>query len=287
MSNCINSGINKVYILTQYNSASLNRHLTRAYTFGNGVTFGDGYVEVYFLTLLGSFVNQYALTYYVYVWVCYFQALAATQTPGEAGKSWFQGTADAVRQFHWLFEVLITISITISWPRIYTDTRPISSFWYLVLLIDNFGYAGLFKVNPRETGINPLIHNTPMVYTKRIQTLDLRLLRLLSKSVLLLDWPIGCNSSSITRLSFFYFFFIRPVTSLLLLIKKYFLRHNSSHKIMQFVTTLMCGQVAVCTPNPGVVIVIPDKLHTMGVHPTSPGWGELMCYLCLITSPSY
>ncbi|KDO74746.1 hypothetical protein CISIN_1g013483mg [Citrus sinensis] len=32
------------------------------------------------------------------------QVLAATQTPGEAGKRWFQGTADAVRQFHWLFE---------------------------------------------------------------------------------------------------------------------------------------------------------------------------------------
>ncbi|KAG6435527.1 hypothetical protein SASPL_100401 [Salvia splendens] len=76
MSNCINSGINKVYILTQFNSASLNRHLARAYNFGSGVSFGDGYVEV----------------------------LAATQTPGQAGKSWFQGTADAVRQFHWLFE---------------------------------------------------------------------------------------------------------------------------------------------------------------------------------------
>ncbi|CAA0839870.1 Glucose-1-phosphate adenylyltransferase large subunit 1- chloroplastic [Striga hermonthica] len=77
MSNCINSGINKVYILTQFNSASLNRHLARAYnSVGRGVTFGDGFVEV----------------------------LAATQTPGEAGKNWFQGTADAVRQFHWLFE---------------------------------------------------------------------------------------------------------------------------------------------------------------------------------------
>ncbi|XP_038972035.1 glucose-1-phosphate adenylyltransferase large subunit 1, chloroplastic isoform X2 [Phoenix dactylifera] len=76
MSNCINSGINKVYILTQFNSASLNRHLSRAYNFSNGVNFGDGFVEV----------------------------LAATQTPGEAGKRWFQGTADAVRQFHWLFE---------------------------------------------------------------------------------------------------------------------------------------------------------------------------------------
>jgi len=31
--------------------------------------------------------------------------LAATQTPGETGKKWFQGTADAVRQFIWVFEV--------------------------------------------------------------------------------------------------------------------------------------------------------------------------------------
>ncbi|KAL9233111.1 hypothetical protein vseg_008146 [Gypsophila vaccaria] len=76
MSNCINSGINKVYILTQFNSASLNRHLARSYNFGSGVNFGDGYVEV----------------------------LAATQTSGDEGKRWFQGTADAVRQFGWLFE---------------------------------------------------------------------------------------------------------------------------------------------------------------------------------------
>ncbi|KAK6938852.1 Nucleotidyl transferase domain [Dillenia turbinata] len=76
MSNCINSGIKKIFILTQFNSFSLNRHLARTYNFGNGVNFGDGFVEV----------------------------LAATQTPGEAGKQWFQGTADAVRQFIWVFE---------------------------------------------------------------------------------------------------------------------------------------------------------------------------------------
>ncbi|KAB2021554.1 hypothetical protein ES319_D07G147800v1 [Gossypium barbadense] len=76
MSNCINSGINKIYILTQFNSQSLNRHISRTYNSGNGVTFGDGFVEV----------------------------LAATQTSGESGKKWFQGTADAVRQFIWLFE---------------------------------------------------------------------------------------------------------------------------------------------------------------------------------------
>jgi glucose-1-phosphate adenylyltransferase len=75
MSNCINSGISKIYIMTQFNSTSLNRHLARTYNFGSGVRFGgDGFVEV----------------------------LAATQTPTD--KEWFQGTADAVRQYAWLFE---------------------------------------------------------------------------------------------------------------------------------------------------------------------------------------
>ncbi|GAQ84835.1 GDP-mannose pyrophosphorylase/mannose-1-phosphate guanylyltransferase [Klebsormidium nitens] len=73
MSNCINSGITKMYILTQFNSASLNRHLAKTYL-GNGATFGDGFVEV----------------------------LAAHQTPSD--KNWFQGTADAIRQYSWLFE---------------------------------------------------------------------------------------------------------------------------------------------------------------------------------------
>ncbi|KAK7284495.1 hypothetical protein RJT34_19241 [Clitoria ternatea] len=76
MSNCINSGINKIYVLTQFNSQSLNRHIARTYNLGGGINFGGGFVEV----------------------------LAATQTPGESGKKWFQGTADAVRQFLWLFE---------------------------------------------------------------------------------------------------------------------------------------------------------------------------------------
>ncbi len=72
-SNCINSGISKIYVLTQFNSMSLNRHLAKTYNMGSGVRFGgDGFVEV----------------------------LAATQTPTD--KEWFQGTADAVRQYTWL-----------------------------------------------------------------------------------------------------------------------------------------------------------------------------------------
>ena len=71
VSNCINSEILKIYVLTQFNSASLNRHISRAYTFSQ---FSDGFAEV----------------------------LAAQQTP--ENPSWFQGTADAVRHYLWLFE---------------------------------------------------------------------------------------------------------------------------------------------------------------------------------------
>ncbi len=65
LSNCINSDISKVYVLTQFNSASLNRHIARTYRFS---PFSDGFVDI----------------------------LAAEQTP--TNKDWFQGTADAVRQ---------------------------------------------------------------------------------------------------------------------------------------------------------------------------------------------
>ena len=65
ISNCINSNINRMFVLTQYNSASLNKHIKNAYQFSN---FSSGFVDI----------------------------LAAEQTPDSLG--WFQGTADAVRQ---------------------------------------------------------------------------------------------------------------------------------------------------------------------------------------------
>ena len=71
VSNCINSEIFKIYVLTQFNSASLNRHISRTYNFSG---FTEGFVEV----------------------------LAAQQTP--ESQTWFQGTADAVRQYIQLFE---------------------------------------------------------------------------------------------------------------------------------------------------------------------------------------
>ena len=65
ISNCLNSGLNRIYVLTQFNSVSLNRHINQAYKFD---LFGGGFVEV----------------------------LAAQQTL--SSNDWYQGTADAVRQ---------------------------------------------------------------------------------------------------------------------------------------------------------------------------------------------
>ncbi|MDZ7756203.1 MAG: sugar phosphate nucleotidyltransferase [Rhodohalobacter sp.] len=65
ISNCLNSDIRRIYVLTQFNSASLNRHIKNTYNFD---VFSSGFVDI----------------------------LAAEQTPDNTG--WFQGTADAVRQ---------------------------------------------------------------------------------------------------------------------------------------------------------------------------------------------
>jgi len=65
ISNCLNSGIRKIFVLTQFNSASLNRHIKNTYNFD---LFSHGFVDI----------------------------LAAEQTPKSS--NWFQGTADAVRQ---------------------------------------------------------------------------------------------------------------------------------------------------------------------------------------------
>ncbi|MBN1261131.1 MAG: glucose-1-phosphate adenylyltransferase [Anaerolineae bacterium] len=65
ISNCIHSGINRMYVLTQFNSVSLHRHIARTYVFDN---FSNGWVRI----------------------------LAAEQTPSSS--SWYQGTADALRK---------------------------------------------------------------------------------------------------------------------------------------------------------------------------------------------
>lgn len=65
ISNCLNSEYNRIFVLTQFNSESLNRHIKNTYNFD---MFGQGFVDI----------------------------LAAEQT--YAGDSWFEGTADAVRR---------------------------------------------------------------------------------------------------------------------------------------------------------------------------------------------
>src|SRR3954466_9967136 len=65
ISNCLHAGLKRMFVLTQFNSASLNRHVAQTFRLD---VFSDGFVEV----------------------------LAAEQTPDST--DWFQGTADAVRQ---------------------------------------------------------------------------------------------------------------------------------------------------------------------------------------------
>jgi glucose-1-phosphate adenylyltransferase len=82
ISNCINSGLRRIYLLTQFNSASLHRHISQSYKFDH---FSGGFVEI----------------------------LAAEQTLSDA--TWYQGTADAVRKnlIHILnhdFEYLLILS---------------------------------------------------------------------------------------------------------------------------------------------------------------------------------
>jgi glucose-1-phosphate adenylyltransferase len=65
ISNCLNSDLTRIFLLTQFNSSSLHRHIQQSYRFDE---FSHGFVEI----------------------------MAAQQTPGSM--SWYQGTADAVRQ---------------------------------------------------------------------------------------------------------------------------------------------------------------------------------------------
>lgn len=82
ISNCLNSGYNRIFVLTQYNSASLNSHIKNTYNFS---VFSKGFVDI----------------------------LAAEQT--NEGEKWYQGTADAVRHLlrylqHHDYEHLLILS---------------------------------------------------------------------------------------------------------------------------------------------------------------------------------
>lgn len=87
ISNCLNSGLRKIFVLTQFNSASLNRHIKNTYHFD---VFSNGFVDI----------------------------LAAEQTAGN--QNWFQGTADAVRQtLHHLENYLYDYVLILSGDQLY------------------------------------------------------------------------------------------------------------------------------------------------------------------------
>ena len=87
LSNCINSGLNRIYVLTQFNSVSLHRHIRRTYVFDQ---FNAGFVEI----------------------------LAAQQTLDSA--DWYQGTADAVRQnLRYLQQPEIDLVLVLSGDQLY------------------------------------------------------------------------------------------------------------------------------------------------------------------------
>ena len=98
ISNCLNSQINRVFVLTQFNSASLNKHIVQTYKFD---MFNGGFVDI----------------------------LAAEQTPDNA--NWFQGTADAVRQSikHLLPYTDVEYVIVLSGDQLYQmDFRAVIDF---------------------------------------------------------------------------------------------------------------------------------------------------------------
>ncbi|WP_109438624.1 glucose-1-phosphate adenylyltransferase [Aquimarina sp. AU119] len=87
ISNCIHCDIKRMFVLTQFNSASLNRHIKNTYVFSS---FSDAFVDI----------------------------LAAEQTPDN--KTWYQGTADAVRQsMHHLLNHEFEYALILSGDQLY------------------------------------------------------------------------------------------------------------------------------------------------------------------------
>jgi glucose-1-phosphate adenylyltransferase len=88
ISNCLNSGLRRIYVLTQFNSESLNRHISTTYNFD---VFSGGFVQI----------------------------IAAEQTIDNT--NWFQGTADAVRQCLWhMVDPRIEYVVILSGDHLYT-----------------------------------------------------------------------------------------------------------------------------------------------------------------------
>lgn len=142
ISNCINSGLRNIFVLSQFQSASLNRHVSRTYRFD---PFSQGFVEI----------------------------LAAEQT--EASMDWYQGTADAVRkQLHRFLRRGADSILVLSGDQLYVmDFRKIleahaasraditvaatpvterDATEFGILQVDSFGTVTDFVEKPRDLG---------------------------------------------------------------------------------------------------------------------------------------
>ena len=143
ISNCINSGLRNIFVLSQFQSASLNRHVSRTYRFD---PFSPGFVEI----------------------------LAAEQT--EASMDWYQGTADAVRkQLHRFLRRNAASILVLSGDQLYVmDFRKIleahtasraditvaatpvterDASEFGILMIDGFGTVSDFVEKPRDAAM--------------------------------------------------------------------------------------------------------------------------------------
>ncbi len=167
ISNCINSGLRRIYLLTQFNSASLHRHITQSYSFDN---YSGGFVGI----------------------------LAAEQT--FASTSWYQGTADAVRKniVHFLnhqFEYALILSGDQLYRMDYRDliqkhiasqaeitvaTIPITrdeAHAFGIMQIDRQGMIVRFEEKPKDPAMLDTLRIPREMYTDLgLQTQEERLL---------------------------------------------------------------------------------------------------------------
>ncbi len=157
ISNCIHSGVKRMFVLTQYNSASLNAHIKNTYNFDQ---FTRGFVDI----------------------------LAAEQTPGNA--QWFQGTADAVRQsrqhyerhdfdyvlilsgdqlYQMDFELLVKYHIEkkadITIACLPVDARDATGFG--IMKVDNKGYIPRFIEKPSADKLPDWVSEVGQAHQKR------------------------------------------------------------------------------------------------------------------------
>ena len=128
LSNCINSGLNRIYVLTQFMSVSLHRHIRQTYRFDS---FGGGFVEL----------------------------LAAQQTM-DGGTDWYEGTADAVRKNkRYLEQADIDYVLILSGDQLYRmdyrdmlqthiESKADATIATIPVASENASALGIMRVNP-------------------------------------------------------------------------------------------------------------------------------------------